>query len=89
MLGSARVCSCVYVFAFQWELSSTRLTEELAAAPADCHIVATGFIASTTDGVMTTLRRDGRCVVRTSAVVLRRCYDGAFHACMLFIYTWL
>jgi bifunctional aspartokinase / homoserine dehydrogenase 1 len=46
----------------QWVTSHDLLAAELARAPVGCHLVITGFIASTTDGVMTTLRRDGRCV---------------------------
>ena len=45
----------------QWCVSQQKLADELASAPSNCHLVITGFIASTTDGVMTTLRRDGRC----------------------------
>ncbi len=44
----------------QWELSSAKLADEMRAAPAGCGLVITGFIASTIEGVMTTLRRDGR-----------------------------
>ena len=43
-----------------WEESAKRLAAELAGAPPGCHLLITGFIASTPEGVMTTLRRDGR-----------------------------
>ncbi len=43
-----------------WEESSKRLAAELAGAPPGCHLMITGFIASTPEGVMTTLKRDGR-----------------------------
>jgi hypothetical protein len=66
----------------QWVTSHDLLAAELARAPVGCHLVITGFIASTTDGVMTTLRRDGRCVcVCESAVTLG--YFYAFRSCSL------
>jgi len=44
----------------QWDTSLANLAREMATAPAGCHLVITGFIATSTEGVMTTLRRDGR-----------------------------
>jgi hypothetical protein len=43
-----------------WSLSKTKLNEQLAKAGSDSCPVITGFIASTPEGVATTLKRDGR-----------------------------